>query len=191
MHHPPAHLPDYEDLSRALQRARSLCTPSELQGLLCGLLAGGARLNQATLVKILEAHLELGEAISDDFAAQLGAYSASLLISLADDDYSFQLCLPDDESPLRARVEGMGAWCSGFLFGFGTALRKIDESRLSEEVKQALTDIVEISRVDTAHLSEQDEFDLLQLVEYVRLAAIMIFTTFLPQDEKSTPEEAS
>ncbi len=189
MHHAPAHLPDYDELAHALQQARSLCTPSELQGLLCGLLAGGARLTRPTLSKILEAHLEFSEPLDEDWAGSLWSYNAALRLSLADDDYTFTLCLPDDDAPMRARVEGLGAWCNGFLFGFGTALRKIDESRIGEDVHQALADIAEIARVDTAELSEQDEVDLMHLVEYLRLAAIMIFTTFLP-DQERTPTDA-
>ncbi len=188
MHHAPTHLPDYDELAQALQQARSLCTPSELQGLLCGLLAGGARLARPTLSKILEAHLEFSEPLDEDWASSLWAYNEALRVSLADDDYAFALCLPDDDAPMRARVEGLGAWCNGFLFGFGTALRKIDESRLGEDVQQALADIAEIARVDTAGLSEQDEADLMHLVEYLRLAAVMIFTTFLPEHERAQPD---
>jgi len=33
----------------------------------------------------------------------------------------FQPLLPDDEHALDARVEALGAWCQGFLYGFGAA----------------------------------------------------------------------
>ena len=36
-------------------------------------------------------------------------------------EMEFEPLLPDDETDLAARVEALGAWCQGFLYGFGAA----------------------------------------------------------------------
>ncbi|NNM50874.1 MAG: UPF0149 family protein [Pseudomonadales bacterium] len=191
MHHPPLQLPNYDELAQKLELEHSLCSPSELHGMLSGLVAGGARLTKAALSKLLEAHLELTDVMSDELAASIFMISRQVQQLLADPDMSFTLMLPDDDEVLSERVLSMASWCSGFLIGLGTALRHIDEKSLSQDVRDAMADIVQISHVDTEDLSEEEEHELMELVEYLRMATVMIFTEFQPHEERQGTGEVS
>ncbi len=191
MHHPPLQIPNYDELAQKLELERSLCSPSELHGMLSGLVAGGARLTKAALGKLLEAHLELIDVISDELESIVFMFSRQIQQQLADPDMTFTLMMPDDEVVLSERVLSMASWCSGFLLGIGTALRRVDEKSLSQDVRDALADMVQISNVDTEALSEEEEHELMELVEYLRMATVMMFTEFQPNEERHETGEVS
>lgn len=185
MHHPLAHVPDHDELAEALERTGSNSSAPEVQGLISGLVAGGARLGKAALRKVLEAHLELSEALGDELTENLWAMSQAIAVQLADSELSFDLMLPDDDESLEIRVISLGQWCEGFLVGFGTAARNVDDAALGENVRNSLADIVEIANVDPTadDGSDSDEDAYMELCEYVRMAAVMVFTEMAPKEE--------
>lgn len=97
---------------------------------------------------------------------------------LEDNQLNFMPLLPDDEDPLIARLGSLAEWCSGFLAGFGTSgSRKVED--FNEEVLDALRDIQQISQVDSEIEEEEEgEAAYFEVLEYVRMAALMIFTEF-------------
>jgi hypothetical protein len=91
-------------------------------------------------------------------------------------DYHFQPLLPPDEATLQERVNALGAWCDGFTVGFAAGFIK-PESVLSAEAREILSDFGQFAAVSDngEELSDQDEVDYMELVEYVRMAAIMLY----------------
>lgn len=192
--HPAVPAPDYASVGAALVRENCLCSAPELHGVIVGLLAGGARLNKQRLFKVLEAHLELTGALPDTLGETSWQLHQQTLADLTDSDLPFQPLLPDDdEETLPQRAMLLGEFCDGFLVGFGTAARKGDEERLSEEAREALAQLVEISHIDTEDeaLDEQDEPAYVEVHEFVRMAVSILFTELAPTEEHPSTPDAS
>ncbi|WP_032672962.1 UPF0149 family protein, partial [Pseudomonas syringae] len=86
------------------------------------------------------------------------------------------LLLPGDDEPLTERAAALGQWCQGFLAGFGLA---IGEKVLGSEAKAVLEDLAAIAQVqDALEESEDGETDFMEVMEYMRVAPLLLFTEF-------------
>ncbi|MES2869305.1 MAG: YecA family protein [Pseudomonadota bacterium] len=93
---------------------------------------------------------------------------------LASDDMTVVLLLPTDDAPLAERAIALGEWCQGFLSGFGLNYR---DNALSTEGKEVLQDLAAIAQVqDALEESEDAETDYMQVMEYLRVAPLLLFT---------------
>ena len=90
---------------------------------------------------------------------------------LTDDEFAFDLFLPDDERPLQEQVEGVCNWCHGFLLGVGHANSSEDWQGESREI---LKDIVEITKLEVEDDEQEDENALMEIHEYLRTAIMLI-----------------
>lgn len=158
--------------------------PSELHGFLSGQLCGGARLGAEHWWQKAKEMLD----IDVDFDQESILYFAGLyqetLDVLKEDDYAFQLLLPDDESDLEQRVMAMSQWCHGFLIGFGSA--GIDpNTAFSKDQADGLRDLAAIVQagMDDELDEDEQEADYIELVEYVRVLALNFF-----EDNKTAKE---
>ena len=81
--------------------------------------------------------------------------------------------LPDDEQPLLQRAQAMGQWCQGFLTGFGLTA---GDRALSGEAVEVLEDLASIAQVEEAlEESEDGESDFMEVMEYLRVAPLLLF----------------
>lgn len=81
--------------------------------------------------------------------------------------------LPDDETPLAQRTEALGQWCQGFLAGFGLTAR---EGSLTGEAEEVLQDMAAIAQVQgQLEDSEDGETDYMEVMEYLRVAPLLLF----------------
>ncbi len=176
-------LPTSDTLARALAVAGLPIDPSELHGSLCGYVAGGGCADAADWLHRLAIDSN-GPRISDDMPGgpasgdaptgdAIARLRAATLNQFAAQDFSFQLLLPPDDAPLPARADALLGWCQGFLGGFGLAAPASDG--LSEDATEALEDIGRIAASDPAYEeSEADEAALAEIVEFVRVAALLL-----------------
>ena len=179
-----ADVPSLETLALALSQARADCSASELHGVLTGLLAAGARLNRATLMKTLEAHADPASAFLDSVIAGLWQLQLKTLEDLGDDELAFQPMLPDDDDDLALRVVALGDFCRGLLAGFGLGAQASHPALAQETVRETLQDLVNIAQVDS--VDEPDEDGVIayaELHEFVRLAVIHLFEDMAPREE--------
>ncbi|MET0094287.1 MAG: UPF0149 family protein, partial [Sedimenticola sp.] len=75
----------------------------------------------------------------------------------------------------KVRARGVSEWCEGFLYGMGVA--GVDpEVRLSGETREALNDLIEITRMDVDVLEddEEDEDALVEVGEFLWVAAMLV-----------------
>jgi len=189
--HPAATAPTLDELAAVLVRLNTACTPSELHGVLTGLLAGGARLNRSMLQKVLEAHAEGDSAFGDDLMARLWQLQLKTLEELGASELVFSPMIPEDDDDLGHRVTALSDWCQGFLVGFGTAVRPNDTRVQAETVRETLQDIVHVANVDSSAQDndEGDEFAYAELYEFVRMAAIHLFEEMAPLEERRPHNE--
>jgi anthranilate phosphoribosyltransferase len=93
---------------------------------------------------------------------------------LCSEDVTVVLLLPDDETPLAQRAVALGQWCQGFLGGFGLTAR---DGALSAEAMEVLQDLSAIAQVQSAlEESEDGESDYMEVMEYLRVAPMLLFS---------------
>ena len=105
---------------------------------------------------------------------------------LTGDDMTVVLLLPSDDVPLAERAAALGEWCQGFLAGFGLNYR---DNALSLEGKEVLNDLAAISQVqDALEESEDGEGDYMEVMEYLRVAPLLLFTETRKSAEPAAPK---
>jgi uncharacterized protein YgfB (UPF0149 family) len=95
---------------------------------------------------------------------------------LAAPEMEFEPLLPPDEAALVERVEALGAWLQGFLYGVGSA-GPFKRGALPASVTEILTDFAEVSRaghVGSAS-TEIEESALAELVEFLRAGVLLVY----------------
>lgn len=184
----PSELPSF-DLVADLMISEGVLTlsPAELHGLLTGQLSAGARFDSDTLLRVLCELMNVTQLDQESSKVNLIELYQATLYQLQDEELSLRLLLPDDDQEMSQRVDALSSWCSGFLAGFGMYL---GDHRMSETLKEGLQDLSEIAQVSSApeELSEEDESGLLELQEYVRMAALFMFTECNPSVEPEPDE---
>lgn len=181
-------LPPHDDIDLALEDLGAARGAAEIHGLLTGLACAGSTLPEAKVRALLNDELEVD--LDEDTWRELRGMDRLLRRQLADDDLGFELLLPDDDLPLAERVTAMAEWCDGFLAGFGTGSAGRREQDFSEDVRHLLTTIGEFSRAEVGDDAgdEDGERDFMELVEYLRIAALSIFLEVVkPRDGGPAP----
>lgn len=178
----------FEDLNHLLVPLGALNSPAELHGMLCGKFCGGERLSadewQLEALSFLDLITEDDGTLKGDHegAAQtaIGRLYHVVLAQLQDTDYALQLLLPRDDADLRDRTVATGEWCHGFLTGFGSS-GVAGTTTFSEDCTDALRDIAAMVSIgDGSDEEDSDtegaENDLVEIIEYLRLATLTLFT---------------
>jgi hypothetical protein len=147
--------------------------PSELHGFVCGVLAAGARPDTGRWQRELGDLLDL-DAVPADLNQDFLRLAEESLTQLRDNNFSFQPLL-DEDADVAERSAALGFWCQGFLHGFGVGKY---QGELPPTSSEALRDLAAIARVDAEQIDESDEAEtqLAEVQEYVRMAALTIFT---------------
>lgn len=167
----------FEPLADALATAGVRHSPSELHGVICGLLSTGLGSQDAELLGVLAAHTEM--------TGQWPAAASEALLAVRDlareaytgEDMELALLLPEDDEELGNRVAALAQWCEGFLVGFGTGSAGTRDADLAPGLQEALSDIAAISQVGLPEdSSDEEEAMFEQVAEHCRMAAMMVFT---------------
>ena len=102
---------------------------------------------------------------------------------LDDPTLGFSLLLPPDSTPLADRAEAVSDWCQGFLQGIYHADGTLPENA-SIQVQEAIDDIREIGHLETrGEDTEDSERALVEVIEYLRVAAQLIREELQPASE--------
>lgn len=173
----------YQSFAALLSAQGAQTTPAELHGLLLGRSCAGAGF--AAEGWLTDAADLLGIEPQDQLRQALIGLQEMVRGELSGEDMAVVLLLPNDDSPLTERAVALGQWCMGFLAGFGLTER---EGALSEEAAEVLQDFVAIAQIqDALEESEDAETDYMEVMEYLRVAPMLLFTECAkpePQAEK-------
>lgn len=186
-------LPDFDVLADLLVEEGALTlSPSELHGLLAGQVAAGARFDPAGLLQRIQELFDIEPFGSDVTRRTVMQTYMAILQQFQAPDFSFELLLPDEDQPLSIRAEALGVWCSGFLSGFGMQERK-GPGGLSVEGQETLRDLAQIVQISTEADAEgeEDEANLMEVQEYVRMAALLIFSECNEPDAREDDQTGS
>lgn len=151
-------------------------SPAELHGQLCGYLASGVTLPLEDWLTMVVEFCDIeGWKEEASRAAIVELYTATLTL-YQNGEYALIPCISDDDAELCERGVTLSQWAHGFLAGYGLSGQKKD---LSEDTKQILRDFANISGMQAEMRVLEDnndnEADLTELVEYVRLSAMMMY----------------
>ena len=171
-------LPDFDHVLRLSQGNLDAAELSECHGLLCGMLcceSGSTANDFMTELAAMTLVVNPGTALE----SSLIETHKSTQYQLDDEELGFVLWLPDDEELLEERIMALGQWCSGFLVGLASS-GQLDA--LSEEAKEAIDDLQQIARAELSSTaegeSEEEENAYAEIVEYVRVVALMMYEDF-------------
>ena len=180
--------PDYENLNRLLYQQSVALTTAEMHGLISGMLCGGNRDHSwQTLVHELTNE---GLAFSQTLAEPLRQLHQNTAQALEDEEFMFQLFLPDDDhSTVFERVDALAGWVNHFLLGLGVVQPQLD--KVKGEVREAIDDLRNIGKLGYDEDEDQEELaqSLEEVVEYVRMAAILCHNDFTHPDSSAPLEK--
>lgn len=147
-------------------------SPAELHGLLLGRSCAGAGFEPEAW--IVDAAELLGDSLPDNLRQALIGLQEMVHGELTGADMAVVVLLPADDAPLPERAAALGQWCQGFLDGFGMT---IGDEALSAEAIEVLQDLASIAQVQGAlEESEDGESDYMEVMEYLRVAPLLLFT---------------
>ncbi|MES2216883.1 MAG: UPF0149 family protein [Pseudomonadota bacterium] len=164
--------PDYSEIANALTKTAATISPSEAHGLMSGIICSSPDSDSPLWEKVL-----LGPKKSEPgkkILYQLFQYTETQISEFA---LEFVPVLPDDSADINERTECLGLWCQGFLVGLQQGTLTLPEDGDSEAAG-ALHDLTEIAQVNhggSDNGNEEEETAYFELVEYVRLAVLMLY----------------
>lgn len=185
-------LADYfEPAVDLLQGLNILHSPSEMHGVICGLLSTGhGQKEDKDVLGVLAAHVNLESSWSANDAALWLELRDMAVEAYTDEGLEFHLLLPDDSEELDVQVAALGQWCEGFLVGFGTGTAGTTDAQLAPNLQESLRDIAAISQIGLPEdNSEEEEAMFEEVAEHVRMAALMVFTELALAARKDTKQK--
>ena len=163
-------MPAYTDLTLALRRINSQLSAAECHGLIAG------ALNTQNTASIARFFTDDAESLQQDaeFSELISRLVQASSEGYRNEDFNFQLLLPDDGVPLLERSRALAEWCGGYVMGLlESGLKEFD--RLPEDAAEVAKDLVEISQLDVSVEVSGSDSDLMQLEEYVRVGVQIIY----------------
>ncbi|HEX3951002.1 MAG TPA: UPF0149 family protein [Steroidobacteraceae bacterium] len=177
----------FKDFEDVLATAGGLADAAEAHGSLCGALCSMSPYKMQDWVNEI---LPDGAALSDESSAMIERVFTATATSFGEQGMEFEPLLPEDEEPLNGRANALALWCTGFLYGLGTGYVSDLES-LGGDVGEIVRDFTEISRAsgEDADGDESNEQAYAELVEFIRVAAQVVFEELLPLRRQVYPAQ--
>jgi uncharacterized protein len=168
--------PLYDEIKKIFALSQGLLTPSEVHGLFTGIICANTKTLPTDALADM-GFFSFGEAQLSEAQIKLLALLYEVTKEkITQMEFDFELFLPEDTYSLRDRAEELGHWCEGFMIGFGFAGGKLDADSHKDAI-EALEKIGECAQIDYASLevSEEDEVAFMELIEFIRMAVLVIF----------------
>ena len=194
-----SHAIDHNEVEAALRASGSSWSAAQAHGLLCSRLAvlgvaGGAD----WLGLLFEDSAAADSAHADDMTI-LQHTCAETHRQFAERQSAFELLLPDASESVAITAAAMAEWCEGFLHGLVSDVKgeALKQTLAAEPLSDIIRDMLEITRAaaaDDDEESEDEEEALTELVEYLRVAAQLVYEELAelrrPAELTSTPAES-
>ncbi len=166
--------PDYSTLEVALSRVEAVHQPSEVHGILTGMLIFQSSVPAAAFVRVILGQAEAGDVLHQEAGALLESLHAATLKQLQDPELGFELLLPDDDEPLEDRIEAACAWSAGLIYGL--AQQGVNTfGKYSEDTAAFLDDCKDIAKGGFELSGDDGDEDIFEeLVDYLRMGALMV-----------------
>lgn len=164
----------YQAFSQHLKSLEVLASPAELHAQASAMLCFNADTDYATWVRAVMTDFCVADIIPEAVQEVFSAVFEMAKKQLADDQYGYNLMLPDDNSELGERLAELSAWVQAFISGLGQA--GFSNVGLSSEGREFISDLNAITLLDErVEGVESDEMDYQQVIEYVRCGVMLIY----------------
>lgn len=161
---------------------------SEIHGVLAGLVCSGFSFEDKNYLPMLRDMFNSGDKFNLAVENVISTMYSEMWADILDDDYAFQLLLPDDDDSIMERGHALGVWVQGFNLGFGLQCK--DKAVSSSEVKEVLSDFAEIANIsDEMEEDEESEQAFFEISEYVRISALLCFSELGKQPNPNEKNE--
>lgn len=174
-------LPEFNEVTSALDLTEMKLHASLVHGMIAGLLCGDYDESMDWQEAIM------GEPLSEEVSKSLQRIHDATAKQLIEFLFEFEIILPDEEYSLTERAEGLTVWCQGFLSGL--QLADVPFGNMPDvEASEATKDLIEIAKMnyDQVVTSDEDEDAYIELVEFVRVAVILIYQSL--HEDSSLPD---
>ncbi len=170
---------DYALTQELLDSHQVYRSAAEIHGVITGQLCAE---DTSYDVEISQKILEINRGSSEVITSLLKMLADDIRAQLGVEDYAFQPLLPNDDEDIRARLAALTDWCDGFNAGFAGAWVR-EEVAMAEETREVLNDFSRIAQVEQEDeaMARENEANLMEIVEYVRMAAITLFLQNRPK----------
>ena len=180
----PQQSENYQTLAMLLGQQGVVMTAAEMHGLLTGLVCGGDI--DPSFMTLLQQLTNDGKAFNHSLTELLKKIYTELKATLLDDGFGLQLLLPNvEDSHLFTQVEALAGWVNHFLLGLGVTQPKLEQ--VTGEAGEAIDDLRTIAQLgyDEDEDKEILEQSLEEVLEYVRIAALLCFEQFNPVAQRT------
>ncbi|WOE31772.1 MULTISPECIES: UPF0149 family protein [unclassified Acinetobacter] len=157
------------DWQRNFSQIEEISSPSELHGLLTGIVCVTEAPSREQWQQIL-ATLDI-QLSNEDALSLLEEESEDVSHALAEDELDYLPMLPDDEHSLSERVQALADWCAGVVLGFGLASGHLRQDE--QELIEHLQDVASVE-FDDSDDDEEGEESYQELYEFVRLIPVSL-----------------
>lgn len=180
----------YDALTQHLERENMILCAAEVHGMLSGLVASGAPMQNTEWLGLLADLANEGQKFSLAMKNLLVDMNENIAKELADAELGFQLLLPGDEEPLHERLRALTGWVQSFLVGFGVNQQNL--AKASDDLQEAIQDMSEIARLsDDVEEGNEGERAFYEVTEYVRISAIMCFNELANLSTNGAPRSST
>ncbi|MEI8594783.1 UPF0149 family protein [Photobacterium sp. Hal280] len=168
-------LPAYEAVEAALKSQSLAVTPSELHGLLTGMLCGGLPAVGEQWIGPISDYANNGESLDGDARTLTQNLVDMTSKELSGTGFDASLLLPDDDVDLMVRAEALSEWVNCFLSGLG--LMGLNQEKLPASVQEALGDLQDIAQLGIDDEDDLEEQATLfeQVIEHVRMCTLTCY----------------
>ena len=165
----------YQELDEIFEKLDADYTAAEAHGIAVGMLCVELRADVDNWLQPLM--IDKTTIDDDDWIVLSEVYQETQeLLSGGDNDFSFDLLLPDVDEPLFEQVEALRDWCQGFLLGIGYSQ---SSGRWPSEVSEVIADVIEFTKLESQSMDEEEANALMEVHEYLRVAVLTIRDFFV------------
>jgi len=182
-------LPEYQITLTQLHSSAISLTPSEMHGLIAGMISGGVLVSDKSWQSLIFDYTNDGMGWPDKALQLANATFEFTVEELTGSGMDMTLLLADSEGDLIEFADSVSEWVNHFISGLGLAGLTLKGA--AEDVKEALGDLEEIAKLG---IDEEDDLkeqaDLLeQVIEHVKACVLTVHAEFglKPDDKESSP----
>lgn len=159
---------NYQLINQIIAQSDGALSAAEAHGIATGMLCSNEEAQGDEWISEL---LRIGIALDEEEKRLLGSFFGVTGKLLVNDQFEFELFLPEDDASLTERATALRDWCRGFIYGLGLAH---NDSNWTAEVGEIINDISEVTKMDTDVEGEEDEAALIEIIEYLRSAVSLL-----------------
>lgn len=173
-------LPEYLNFASELQSAGLAVNPSELHGLLTGMLSGGMNFSDKSWQPLVFDYVSEGMAWPSNVLSITQVVLDKTSDDLTQTSLELALFLPDEEAgaTLFDVADGLADWVNHFISGLGLIGASL--TKASKDTKEALADLEEIAKLGIDEDDDmQEQGDLLeQVIEHAKACVLIVHAEF-------------